>query len=128
MPGRDSGPATKLKVFLSYSRKDGAFAEELRAALDLLGFEAYLDKEDIAPGEPWEERLGNLIRLADTVVFIISPESLKSDHVKWEVDETARAGKRLVPVILTQVPDNDVPERLRKLNYVYFSDGRSFST
>lgn len=42
----------KLKVFLSYSRKDSAFAQELLAGLELLGFEAYLDKEDIAPGEP----------------------------------------------------------------------------
>ena len=125
--GRDSGSATKLKVFLSYSRRDGAFAEELLAALELLGFDAYLDKEDIAPGEPWEERLGSLIRLADTVVFIISPNSLTSQHCAWEVEETVRAGKRLVPVILTEPPDGNVPEQLRKLNYVYFTNGQSFS-
>lgn len=121
----DTGSSRKLKVFLSYSRKDSAFAQELLAALELLGFDAYLDKEDIAPGEPWEERLGNLIRLADTVVFIISPNSVASQHCNWEVDETARAGKRLVPIILAQVPDSNVPERLRKLNYVYF-DGEPF--
>lgn len=126
-PGRDSGAASKLKVFLSYSRKDGAFAQELLAALELLGFDAYMDKEDIAPGEPWEERLGSLIRLADTVVFIISPNSLTSAHCGWEVEETARAGKRLVPVILAEPPDGKVPEQLRKLNYVYFTNGQSFS-
>lgn len=119
--------STKLKVFLSYSRKDSAFAQELLAALELLGFDAYLDKEDIAPGEPWEERLGNLIRLADTVVFVISPNSLSSTHCTWEVEQTALAAKRLVPVILTPVADNDVPDRLRKLNYVFFNQGQSFS-
>jgi len=119
--------STKLKVFLSYSRKDSAFAQELLAALELLGFDAYLDKEDIAPGEPWEERLGNLISLADTVVFVISPNSLSSKHCTWEVEQTARAAKRLVPVILTPVADADVPERLRKLNYVFFNQGQSFS-
>lgn len=117
----------KLKVFLSYSRKDGAFAQELLAALELLGFDAYLDKEDIAPGEPWENRLGNLIRLADTVVFIISPHSLVSKHCAWEVEETARAAKRLVPVMLSQVLNADVPERLRKLNYVFFTEGTTFT-
>jgi hypothetical protein len=127
MLDRESGPATKLKVFLSYSRKDGAFAQELLAALELLGFEAYLDKQDIAPGEPWEERLGSLIRLADTVVFMLSPNSLASEHCGWEVEQTARAGKRLVPVILTEIPDSSVPERLRRLNYVYFTNGQSFS-
>lgn len=70
-----SGNTTNtLKVFISYSRKDGVFAEELRTALDLVGFEAYLDKVDIAPGEPWEARLGSLIRQADTVVFLLTPE------------------------------------------------------
>lgn len=119
--------AGKLKVFLSYSRKDSAFAQELLSALELLGFDAYLDREDIAPGEPWEERLGTLIRSADTVVFIITPNSIASKHCTWEVDETVRVAKRLVPVLLRPVPDGDVPERLRKLNYVFFTEGVSFS-
>ncbi len=122
-----AGALNKLKVFLSYSRKDSVFAQELLAALELLGFDAYLDKEDIAPGEPWEERLGNLIRLADTVVFIISPSSLNSTHCTWEVEETARAAKRLVPIILGQISNDAVPARLSKLNYVFFSEGQSFS-
>ena len=48
-------------VFISYSRKDYAFAEKLRAALIAAGFEAYLDKEDILPGEPWRARLEQLM-------------------------------------------------------------------
>jgi hypothetical protein len=127
LPGRDGAAPAKLKIFLSYSRTDAAFAQELLEALELLGFDAYLDKEDIAPGEPWEERLSSLIRLADTVVFVISPSSLASEHCTWEMEETARAGKRLVPVMLAAVPDNEVPERLRRLNYVFFSHGQSFA-
>ncbi len=125
-----SGPepaASKLKVFLSYSRKDAAFAQELLTSLELLGFDAYLDKDDIAPGEPWEERLANLIRQADTVVFVISPNSLASGHCAWEVEQTGNSGKRLVPVIQAEVPNESIPDRLRKLNYVYFSQGRSFA-
>lgn len=118
---------SRLKVFLSYSRSDSEYALELLTALELLGFDSYLDKQDIAPGEPWEERLGNLIRHADTVVFLISRESLKSKHCGWEVEETVRAGKRLVPVIISDVPNDEVPERLRKLNYVFFNAGQSFS-
>jgi TIR domain len=126
-PTLPDATSTKLKVFLSYSRKDAAFAQELLAALELLGFDAYLDKEDIAPGEPWEDRLGALIQMADTVVFIISPSSLASKHCTWEVEETARKAKRLVPVMLKQDPAIEVPERLRKLNYVFFSEGQSFT-
>jgi len=57
------------KVFVSYSRKDLPFAQMLVAALVERGFDAFLDKTDIAPGEPWKERLAGLIAAADTVVF-----------------------------------------------------------
>jgi len=119
--------SSKLRVFLSYSRKDVEFASELLSALELLGFDAFLDKEDIAPGEPWEERLSNLIRIADTVVFIVSPASSISKHCNWELEETIRNAKRLVPVILSEVPAGEVPDQLRRLNFIFFSHGRSFS-
>jgi TIR domain len=56
----------KLKVFISYSRKDEDFAQDLLAGLQIAGFEPYLDKHDIAAGEDWEARLGRLIEWADT--------------------------------------------------------------
>ena len=119
--------AARLKVFVSYSRKDREIAEELVAGLELCGFDAYLDQEDIAPGEPWEDRLRSLIRQSDTVVFVISPDSIASTHCTWEVDETERLSKRLVPVMFRPVPDADVPTRLRRLNYIFFGEGRSFA-
>jgi TIR domain len=60
----------KLKVFISYSRRDAAdFADELVAGLELAGFAPFIDRHDIEPGERWEERLGGLIAQSDTVVF-----------------------------------------------------------
>jgi len=43
-------PGERAKVFVSYSRQDMEFAETLVAALAARGFEALLDKTDIAPG------------------------------------------------------------------------------
>jgi hypothetical protein len=70
----------KLKIFISYSRRDASqFADELVAGLELAGFAPFVDRLDIAPGEPWEERLGGLIAQSDTVVFVVSPEAVKSE-------------------------------------------------
>jgi hypothetical protein len=46
------------------------------------------------------------------------------------VDHAAKLGKRLVPIqlISTQgqrLPEADVPERLRRLNYIFFQEGQS---
>lgn len=109
----------KASVFISYSRKDAAFAERLRIALDEQGFRAFLDKHDILPGEPWQKRLAGLIATADCVVFLLTPDSVNSPVCDWEVNEAERLGKRILPVV-ARAPDPDkTPGRLRRLNYIF---------
>ena len=76
----------KTNVFISYSRKDSEAADRLHAALTAEGFNPYLDKHDIAAGEDWKARLGGLIDAADTMVFLISPDSIASDVCDWEIN------------------------------------------
>ena len=113
----------KAKVFISYSRKDLTVAQMLVDALGSRGFDAFLDKTDIAPGEPWKERLGGLIQAADTVVFVISPNSIKSNVCAWELEESARLGKKLIPVVARRIADADAPPALGRLNWVFCAEG-----
>lgn len=117
----------KLKIFISYSRKDSAFAEELLAGLELTEFDAFLDKHDIAAGEDWERRLTRLIESADTVVFVISPDSVGSPRCAWEVDKTIATGKRLLPIVWRPVEEPQVPVPLKRLNYIYFDKPHTFA-
>jgi TIR domain len=125
----DPGAAEKLKVFISYSRRDAeAFADELVDGLEVApDFAPFLDRHDIAPGEPWEARLGGLIAQSDTVVFVVSPEAVKSERCAWEVDRTIELSKRLLPVIFKPVPDDDIPEKLRRLQFVRFDNAPGFA-
>src|SRR6516165_10597233 len=124
----DTGASEKLKVFISYSRKDSAeFADELVAGLEYGGFAPFLDRHDIAAGEDWEARLGGLIAQSDTVVFVVSPEAIKSDRCVWEVDRTIELSKRLLPVIFKPVPEHDIPEKLSRLQFVRFDSGPGFA-
>ena len=131
MPDKVESPSERLKVFISYARADSAaLAEDLVTGLELADFAPFLDRHDIAAAEDWEARLGALIQSADTVVFIISPAAVKSERVAWEVDCAAKFGKRLIPIQLIPihgdpVAEADVPERLRRLNYVFFHEGQS---
>jgi tetratricopeptide (TPR) repeat protein len=112
----------RAKVFVSYSRKDLPFAQTLVEALGARGFDAFLDKTDIAPGEPWKGRLAGLIAAADTVVFAISPDSITSNVCAWELEETARLGKRLIPVVARSIPDANAPPALGRLNWVFLTE------
>ena len=120
--------AEKPGIFISYARSDSsALAEELEAGLELAGFRPFLDRHDIAAAEDWQARLGALILAADTVVFILAPAAVKSDRCVWEVERAAELGKRLIPVEGAPVPEADLPERLRRLNYIFFREGQSFA-
>jgi formylglycine-generating enzyme required for sulfatase activity len=45
----------------------------------------------------------------------------------WEVDRTLKLSKRLLPVIFKSAPDHDIPEKLRRLQFVCFDSGTGFA-
>ena len=94
---RDSSDKGKLRVFISYSRDDLDFADQLTAALDFSGFECFIDREGISGGEDWKRSLGGLISEADTVVFVLTPNSARSPICDWEVEEATRRLRNRVP-------------------------------
>jgi tetratricopeptide (TPR) repeat protein len=122
-PSAPPDAGNRAKVFISYSRKDAAFAQVLAGALTDRGFDAFLDKTDIAPGEPWKERLAALIGAADTVVFVVSPDSAASEICAWELEESARLGKRVIPIVARRVADALAPSSLRRLNWIFSAEG-----
>lgn len=121
MTGHSGPPADRPpQVFLSYSRKDLAKAELVRDRLKAAGFAAYLDKIDILPGEPWKERLAKLIEKADSVVFLLSPDSVASEICDWEVNEAERLAKRILPLVIRDASPDVVPGRLQRLNFIFW--------
>ena len=59
----------KLKVFISYSRKDLVFAERIVRALEARGLAPKIDTRDLPKLEDWRRELLGFIREADAVVF-----------------------------------------------------------
>jgi hypothetical protein len=111
---------TKPRVFVSYSRDDLEFADQLVIGLEFAGFAPTLDRHGISGGEGWQPRLGNLIRETDTVVFVLSPASAASEICAWEVAEAARLGQRIIPVVCRSLAGATPPRQLSELNYIYF--------
>src|ERR1700738_2588381 len=114
---------SKAKVFISYSRKDMAFADRLDAALRTRGFEPLIDRTDIYAFEEWWKRVEALIGRADTVVFVLSPDAVRPESVaRKEVAFAASLNKRFAPIVFRPVEDKLVPEELAKLNFIFFDD------
>jgi len=120
---------TRIKVFISYSRADKAFASELVLGLAACGFAPYIDRQDIAPGEDWEKRLAGLITEADSIVYIVSPDSLASENCALELRQAVALRKRILPVVWRPIDDALAAPELKRLNYIFFAgEGRTFAT
>jgi hypothetical protein len=117
---------TKTKVFISYSRKDMAFADRLEAALKARGFEPLIDRTEIYAFEDWWQRIRALIIEADTIIFVLSPEAVASDICRKEVEFAGSLNKRFAPVVCKRVDDQAVPAPLRRFNYIFCDDDAQF--
>jgi tetratricopeptide (TPR) repeat protein len=121
------GPAgAKATVFVSYSRQDIAFVDRLEPALKARGFEPLIDRTEIYAFEDWWKRIEALILKADTIVFVISPDSVSSSVCGKEVDHAASLGKRFAPIVWRRAAPDLVPAALARLNYIFFDDDAKF--
>jgi formylglycine-generating enzyme required for sulfatase activity len=122
----ESEEQSTAKVFISYSRKDIAFADRLEAALKARGFEPLIDRTEIYAFEEWWSRIEALIARADTVVFVLSPNSVASEVALKEVEFAASLNKRFAPIVFCSVQEKLVPEALAKLHFIFFDDAARF--
>ena len=63
-------------------------------------------------GEDWQLEIADLIRAANTVVWLVSPYSVTSKWCGWELGEALRLNKRLMPVVITTVAPRELPAAL----------------
>jgi WD40 repeat protein len=114
-------------VFISYSRKDRAFAEKLHNALAQADRNAWIDWINIPETADWWNEIQRGIEAADTFVFIISPDSVISEVCGDEVDHAVRHNKRLIPVVWREGFDvNQIHSVLRRYNWLFFRESDDF--
>ncbi len=91
-------------VFISYSRRDQVFARRLFERVKQDGLEGWADWEGIPYGTEWEKIILHAIDAAKSFVFIISPDSIKSDVCNVELEYARKRNKRIIP-IMRREPD-----------------------
>ncbi len=95
-------------IFLSYSRKDAAHADDLTARLRDKGLDVWIDRQGIEGAERWATEIVEGIRACSTFMVLLSPNSIESEHVLKELSLASEKRKRLLPVDLapTELPSS----------------------
>jgi hypothetical protein len=104
--------------FFSYSRVDAAFVLRLASDLRAGGIDVWIDQLDIHGGDRWDEAVERALQTSNTVLVVLSPESVASGNVLDEVAFALEHHKRLVPIVHRGC---EIPLRLRRFQYVDFT-------
>ena len=92
-----------MNVFISYSRNDRAFAEQLRNRIQALGANVWFDQAVIKPGENWEQALRKTLEDSDEVVLVVpEPGTAKANAAFFEAGAARALGKPVVAVLPRQ--------------------------
>ena len=109
-------------IFISYSRRDIAFVNHLVQSLKEEGFIVWLDRENIPVATNWQDEVKKGIASAHTFIFVISPNSVKSEHCAWELKLAEQLGTRIIPICCDNSYGQDSLNNLNlgSINYVDF--------
>ncbi|HEY9648048.1 MAG TPA: TIR domain-containing protein [Chroococcidiopsis sp.] len=107
-------------VFISYSRRNKDFVKALHASLQKRGREVWVDWENIPAAADWWREIQLGIEVADSFIFVISPDSIQSTVCKQELEHALQHNKRIVPLVFADVDPSIVHPELGKLNWIFF--------
>ena len=110
--------STQASIFVSYARVDRYAVDALVLVLESGGYEVRLDRNDIAPAELFKVRIDQLILDSDVVVFVLSPDSVRSAVCAWEVERVLAYGKKLVPLVYRAVDVRECPAGIADRHWV----------
>ena len=104
-------------IFVTYSHHDRIFATRLADDLEKLGATIWMDVKNIPYGDKWRNSLQQGLKKCDTMLLVISPESMQSDQVEAEWGYFLDNKKRIIPLLYKTA---DIHYQLCILQYVDF--------
>src|SRR5262249_41717926 len=114
-----------------HASEDKAEVREVYHRLKALGFEPWLDEEDILPGQDWEYEIERALETADFVLVFLSTRSVgKIGYVQREFRRALYHAEEMAEGVIHAIPvklDNCVvPQRFRHHQWANLSEVGAF--
>lgn len=91
-------------VFVSYSRDNSDYADELTTLLESEGIDIWIDRGGMMPGSRYRRTIRDAIDSCVSFLVIMSTSSGESDWVENELDWAERRGKPIFALLLDGEP------------------------
>lgn len=107
----------KPSVFVSYSRREAPFVNDLVANIEKNGYVSWLDYRSLVPGKAWQQQILDGIHHADIFLLVVSKESIASKNVEREWREAITQQKRIILLLFEAV---QLPTELKDKVWIDF--------
>jgi plastocyanin len=111
-----------VKIFVSYSRRDADFAQQVYDYFKDSGHDIFTDVNNIKLGDVWSNTIENNISNCDVFVIIVTHAALRSPEVEKEVLSAKTQNKKIIPAVHKSVQYNDIKWDLNKIQGIEFED------
>jgi hypothetical protein len=97
------------RVFISYSRSEFYFAEQLAASMRRHGLVVWFDVHELVAGTDWSSAIDRAIAECDTFVLVASRSALASPYVQRERELAAELDRPCVAVLPHRLARSSLP-------------------
>lgn len=111
------------RVFISYSRNDTIYAEQIEQHLLAKRFQIWRDKRNLEPSQDFTGEIEAAIREAGSVVVCLTPDVQRKDSfVRREIAYALNRKKRIIPLLF---PKGELPIQIATWTYIDMSKSDS---
>lgn len=112
----------KIRVFMSYARKDLTLAENISRDLRKRGYQVWIDREQLEPGSNWMQSINDAIRETcekGYIIVLVSEYSLNKPYIRSEIDLALKLRGRIIPCVVESVDFFALPSlsQIQHLNF-----------
>ncbi len=109
------------EVFLSYTQADLDFTRRIYNQLQITGKTTRFDQECDTSSSEERTAILKSIETASNFVFVISPDTVKSEFCLEELEQAKLSNKRIIAIQSTDIPVNELPASIATLTAVDFT-------
>jgi hypothetical protein len=110
-------------IFICYDAEhDQNIRNSVIQSLSRYAKTTWIHDRDIQKGTDYGRAINVGIENADNFFYFISPHSIASEYCQFELEHALKNNKRIVPLLIAPTPESEIPEAVRGLQFVDFTD------
>ncbi|NEO51989.1 MAG: TIR domain-containing protein [Okeania sp. SIO3B5] len=109
------------QVFLAFAEANKSIMEQIRKSLMRSGITVWSSHADIKTGKDFQIEINQGIAGADNLIYLLSPEAIKSEYCQQELTYALSLNKRIIPILISPTDLTKIPPQISNLQLIDFT-------